>query len=484
MAKREKLHKGFGFYLLMFILILVAAFMIIVTIMMFTPKKPILGYQYFTYSDEYVINKDTDTKEELNFATTARINVNTTSASVSIIKTDEVKEDSVQIVNKSMGFAKKGQNVDFKYSVKYTTSPETGKTLNIVVNEAQGFLYFTNNVQVVIKLPIDSKYKFENTEFVITTTSGAVNIGSKTTVKDPSKDVNLNINNLTASTKKGSISITKYNNEEFSNLSLNTGSGSFSTELERVNVNNAKIVTNSGKFNFKHIISKNPLDLNLGDGTFIAENVAASVSLVAHNAKINIAQVAGDFTANETADRINKAIVTVDIVTGDVSFPTAKASQLTFKKVLGNININTTSGSVNLGQTEAVKGSVLVQTEKGSITAKVGYKEDASHVFITKTGKVNLDFETDVGKNTVTSESGEVTLNFKSNSKFILDLKNALGEGYKELTSKINIPFLAGNQYTYPLVVNGYQGDNAIIDISTNGRINAYLKDLTTGAET
>ena len=489
MAKNEKMvHKGFGFYLFLFILILFAAFMIIVTIMMFSPKKVILGLQYFTYNDEYEVSKYTDSEEEqpISFAELDRIVVNCHSASVSFEKTAASKEDSVVVVNKTSGFAKSNQNVDFKYSVVYGVNDTTkAKVMTINVTETEGFLRFTNDVRVVIRVPLTSEYNFKTaektTEIVVTTTSGSVTIGNNSAPSDSTQNGNLDIDNLSVSTKSGNINITKFNDKTFSNLSLNTGSGSFTTELEEVATEHtARLATSSGRYTFKNISCKEPIELNLGNGRFAVETLTGSLNLVAQSANVTAGNVTGDFSANEAADIINKSIVVVDEVGGDVSFPIAKASNLTFKKVNGNVNIKTTSGSVTMGENAPIANIVSIETESGRINTKVGFaRADLKHTFISKSGKIDLEFDDLGGANYVHSETGDVNVAFKSKSQFTLKLKKADGAAYEKLDSKLNLTFINADQYSYPLQVNGYTGEINFLDIETNGRITAELQKIT-----
>lgn len=481
MAKNEKMvHKGFGFYLFLFILILFAAFMIIVTVMMFSPKKVILGYQYFTYSDEYEVSKYTNTEEEqaIKFNELNRIVINCNSAAVNFEKTNQVKEDTVIVTNKTSGFAKKNQNVDFKYSVVYGETNNV-KVMTINLTETQSFLRFTNDVKVTIRVPITSEYNFKTTELVVTTTGGAVTVGNVNAPSDSTQNGNLDIDNISISTKSGNIKFTKFNDSTFNNLSLNTGSGSFTTDLEEIDVQTGRVVTNSGKFTFKNIKSAQPLGLNLGDGRLKIDTLTGSLSLVAHNANVNITNLTGDFSANETIDLINKSTIFVEEVGGDVSIPYAKASNLTFNKVAGNINIKTSSGNVNVGEKAAISKIISIETESGKIVAKVGYTDaTVKHNFITKSGKVELDYESLGGANYINSQSGEVVVTFKSNSQFLLRLRKADGTEYKKLEDKLNLTFIDASQYAYPLVVNGYTGEINFLDVQTGGKITAQLQEI------
>lgn len=485
MAEKKKLTKGFGFYLFMFILMLIVVFMVIVTVMIFSPKKVILGYQYFTYGDEYEFVKPSDAEEkdeEFDFSTLSKIVVNCHSAKVNIIKSGTVEKDTIKIINRTSGFAKKSNNVDFKYSVTYAKTelddvevPDKS-TLNISITEAESFLRFSNNVSINIILPIKSKYDFSKTEFNISTTSGNVTIGNEIDSKDY-QSVMLDINKLFVNTKSGRIKITKTIKPEFDLLSMSTGSGFFTTELDEITIKSTpKFVTSKGNFTFKKLLCLEPLDLNMGDGKISVDEMEGSVRFAGHNAVVNLKSVNGYFSANETADLIDKSIINIDKITGDVSMPYAKRSNIKIKEVDGMLNIVTTSGSIEVGQKESpIAKASWLETASGKIVAHLGSNADAEHYFTSTTGSINATFETVPVKTFVKSQKGAVNVYVNSSYSFIMQLKNAKGEAYEKVDEHIDLTFVDSAQYTYPLNINNCTNQNNVLDIETDGEITADL---------
>lgn len=489
MPKSEKrVTKGFGFYLLMLILVLFAAFMIIVCIMMFSPKKVILGYQYFVYGEEKILETTTDdSATPFDFANTNKIVINGANSKVSIIKSDKATKENVIIVNKSNGFAKWSDNVNFSYSVVYEVQGEgesATKTLKIDVSQPQGFLHFTSDFQVVIRVPGKGGYNFENTAFDVTTTSGSVIVGNTTALQDKNADANMNINNLSVSTDSGRVLLTKYNEQKFNNISVSTKSGSFISEVEDLNVeSSAKFITTNGSITLKNFAFKNAkdeddvsktLDLNLENGSFTAGKVAARIDFVAASAKINVDNVVGSFVGNDAADKIDRTNIVIGEVGGNVSLPNVKASDVNIGNVGGEINIESTSGNITVG---SIKEVSWLKTESGKISAVVSDKHiNQKHYFSTDTGDIDVTYTAAIiSKNTIESVSGKVTLNIASRYKFLLTFKDATGKLYEKLNDKIAIDFVTDDQFTNSLKVNGYNGTNYYVEILTNGDIKASL---------
>ncbi len=489
MPKSEKrVTKGFGFYLLMLILVLFAAFMIIVCIMMFSPKKVILGYQYFVYGEEKILETTTDdSATPFDFANTNKIVINGANSKISIIKSDKATKENVIIVNKSNGFAKWSDNVNFSYSVVYEVQGEgdsATKTLKIDVSQPQGFLHFTSDFQIVIRVPGKDGYNFENTAFDVTTTSGSVIVGNTVALQDKNADANMNINNLSVSTDSGRVLLTKYNEQNFNNISVSTKSGSFTSEVEMLNVSsNAEFNTVNGAITLKDFAFKNAkgeddvsktLDLNLENGSFSAGKVAARIAFVAASAKINVDKVVGSFVGNDTSDKIDRTNIVIGEVGGNVSLPSVKASDVNIGSVGGEINIESTSGNITLG---SIKDVSWLKTENGKISAVVSDKYiNQKHYFSTDTGDIDVTYTAAIiSKNTIESVSGKVTLNIASRYKFLLTLKDATGKLYEKLNDKIAIDFVTDDQFTNPLKVNGYNGTNYYVEILTNGDIKASL---------
>ena len=225
---QEGIKKGFFFYFGLFVLFLIAVFLIICVIMIFNPGKTILWMQYFTSSSAENVTKTTDTGEAINFDTISRIEVDCSYADVQVKIDGDIGESCVRIENNAKGFATAEQARPFSYSVVN----ENG-TLKIAVTEPVGFIYFSNDISITIN--IDSnyfngeffpKYSFDNMAFNIKTTDGNITFGSVGFESQPFAPAS-----ITAKTTGGSIYLSenmKFNN--LSQISLETDNGDIRTQ--------------------------------------------------------------------------------------------------------------------------------------------------------------------------------------------------------------------------------------------------------------
>ena len=163
----DKVKKGFAFYLLMFILLIVAVFLGILTFMLFSPQKDVLGFKYFSFSEsEQVVQ--TTAKEDINFSSLNEIRVNAKKASVNVLKSN-VDKDTIEFVNNSIGFARSEQNTVF---TRELILDKMNGILTINVTEPEDFLLFSNNIEVNIIVPsvlgVNEIYTIINNNHIIT----------------------------------------------------------------------------------------------------------------------------------------------------------------------------------------------------------------------------------------------------------------------------------------------------------------------------
>ncbi len=470
MAKKEKVKRGFGMYLFLFLLFIACLFVIWVIAMMFLPQRVILGLQYYSYNTQVTAEKTTDSGLDLSFETTRKIVINTNSSNVLVQKAD-VEKDRVLFVNKSFGFATGSDNVSYTHEIKYS-----GGALTINVTEPQGFLKLSNNTQVVIQIPLSSTYKFENTEFVVSTESGSVVVGN-TATKDGT-DAQLNIEKLSVSTQSGNIRLTEFLDGSFSSLFLSSKTGRCSADHSSLSASSLKLATENGKFAFKDLLHSTGgiIEANLGSGELSAKTMSGSLSLVCKDAKVNIDNITEDFIGNNMKDTINRANITVGRVGGDISLPYLKDSNLTINEVAGEANIESTGGNITIGSdTTGLTKTSYIKTKNGNINVKISDNALTKHNFSTESGNISLTYLNEPNSTTnVISSSGNVNLYVKSGYKFKLTMKDSAGKLYEKTSSKISIDLVADN-LTNPLLVNGYTGDTKLVDISTNGNITAKL---------
>ncbi len=469
MAKKEKVKKGFGMYLFLFLLFVACLFVIWVIAMMFLPQRVILGLQYYSYNTQLPVENTTDNGLNLNFANTKKIVINSNSSNVLIQKAD-VEKDRVLFVNKSFGFATGKDNVKHSHEIKYFDN-----TLTINVTEPQGFLKLSDNTQVIIQLPLTSEYNFQNTEFVVSTESGSVVVGN-TTAKDV--DTKLNIEKLSVSTQSGNIRLTENLDSNFNSLFLSTKNGRCTVDNPTLSSASLKLVTENGSFSLKDLKNSTGgiIEANLGNGKLKAASITGSLSLVCKDAEVNVDTITKDLIGNNMKDIINRSKLSVGKVGGNISLPYLKDSNLTINEVGGEANIESTGGNIVIGsETKGLTKTSYIKTKKGNINVKISDDTIVKHNFATESGDISITYLKEPNSTTnILSSSGDVKLYVKSGYKFKLIMKDYAGKLYDKTSNKINIEFVTDN-LTNPLLVNGYTGDTKLVDISTNGNITAKL---------
>ncbi len=473
----DKVGKGFGFYLMMLILILVAAFLIIVMIMMFSPGKVILGYKYFAFEKSITQTKSTDAiPTDINFDEIDDIIVNASYANVSVTKSNaEDAKDSVTIVNKAKGFAKKSAYTDFEYSVKLSQVTEnevTRNVLNISVKEPQGFLFFSRNVSINISLGKDNEELFEGTTFTITTKRGDVKIGNQTEIKD--FDDTLKMKDLSVSTESGDIKLFRSANEgagfahTFNSLYLSTASGKITTGLIDITVvNDAKFsITSNGSINLRRVNTNQSAQLFMNNGKFIAEKIAGNIKVLnLAEGTIEIENITGSFDTNKARDSIGKAKIKLGTVNGDLSIPYGNKASITIEELRGQSLINTTSGKISIGALfapcayETTSGDINVTIDDSIIETKYANLESLNHSFNSESGNITLAFKGLIHSLNKVRTKANADIKIEENNKFLLSLHNYNYEAVEKLGKKTSIEFIDGKPelYTYPLKVN-YSG--------------------------
>ena len=117
----NKVKRGFFFYLLMFILLIVAFVGICMTIMLFNPGKDVLGFCYYKNNINQKITVTTDESEteiKIDEKNYSEINIDAGAANVILQNNTDYKENGIYMVNQSKGFAKSENKVEFSYSVE------------------------------------------------------------------------------------------------------------------------------------------------------------------------------------------------------------------------------------------------------------------------------------------------------------------------------------------------------------------------------
>ncbi len=494
----DKVKKGFAFYLLMFILLIVAVFLGILTFMLFSPQKDVLGFKYFSFSEsEQVVQ--TTAKEDINFSSLNEIRVNAKKASVNVLKSN-VDKDTIEFVNNSIGFARSEQNTVF---TRELILDKMNGILTINVTEPEGFLHFSNNVEVNILVPSEIGDKEDEksinynqlltTKLTISTDSGNVSLGLSSSDKEEMTAYNtIAPSNIDIRTGSGSIKFNKYITSRFSNINLVTGSGSISSEVGLTIMGNNgtnKISTSNGKINISTVTmtgyawtadKEELLNVNIGNGTFNCDKFLGTISVVTTNGNVNINELSGHFSANNTKDFIEAPSFNIKKVGGDVSIPHGNNAKIEIGQVDGYINIDLNGGKAKVGAMKGINDRSWISTDSGIIEAYVAdEKLGVIHNFESNNGEINVTFTSEIRSHTsILSNTGNVNLSIRSGYKFLLEVKTTDGKYVETLNDKVSFEFIDSKEYKMPFGVHGYTGTASSVLIQTNGQVRGKLLPL------
>ncbi len=516
----DKVKKGFAFYLFMFILLIVAAFMVIVTIMLFSPGKSILGFKYFSYNETVTLNEIQLEEEahvrELNFVDVNKVIVNTERANVNIYKSDEVNVYTVQIVKKCSGFAKSNQDTDFQIKSfglyeQPGPGPEFADHLVINIAEPDGFVFFSNKVQVNIIVPekqafLDEKGElikdektgevklYDNTSFFndatieVTTEKGNVTLGAAGEEDDqPISKVNsIAPKGLAIKTDSGNIKFNKYCQIEAIPVALVTNSGNITSDIDVRLTQENNITTNKGKIKFNYIRGNTTytvdfvLNLNLGNGTFEAGNIVGTVNLVTTSGKFSVTKsILGHFSTGESRDSIKAPEINIKKIEGEVSIPYGNNAKIFIGEVQNKMNIALNKGSVRVGYDTAItRGGNYISTVNGKIEATIGniLSADKINKFESNSGEIKLSFTGTVNsKNYVIAQTSNVDVSVYQTSAFLFEAKTTDEKYINALSKNLSLEFIDATAFTMPLYVHGYTGTDNVISIQTNGKIAGHV---------
>ncbi len=438
------IRKGFFFYFGLFVLLLIAIFLIILVVLFFNPGKTICWLQYFTGSEQVQLQTTTDeTKTPFDFTANgnvSHIEVDCSYADVYVKVSEDIHKNCVQITNEASGFATYKQAKPYKYSVTLE-----GSTLKISVEEPVGFLYFSQNISIVIN--IEARYnsnngsvsfdgKFQNIDFNINTTNGDVHFGTAS-----SDAYEIMPGNINVETTGGNIYLSKnLNLNGVDKLSLETGSGEITTDSYNValedgsNLNGKGIVLNSGTINLTTDTGLMDFDLikinNGGQLNFSNENGNMSIGEIDVQ-KVNLNALEGNyyfdkvtaetlsFTPSE--DRIEAPNIRVGSLNGDFIISSSSENNSSpnvhIDKLVGNFASTGVNGSFNIGE---IEGEVRVNTKSADIN--VNYASSTTSYtdsIVTERGDVTLGFLGACNhKIEILTDSGKVTINVVDETGF------------------------------------------------------------------
>ena len=499
---QEGIKKGFFFYFGLFVLFLIAVFLIICVIMIFNPGKTILWMQYFTSSSAKNVTETTDTGEAINFDTISRIEVDCSYADVQVKIDGDIGESCIRIENNTKGFATAEQARPFSYSVVN----ENG-TLKIAVTEPVGFIYFSNDISITIN--IDSnyfngeffpKYSFDNMAFNIKTTDGNITFGSvgfesqpfapasitaKTTGGSIYLSENMKFNNLSQislETDNGDIR-TQGNNlgEDLSGIevtdadvNLTTKTGDISLDLVKINTSGTlKIANDNGNVTISKldVPNRNITSSNQGD------KESYGIQMDSYEGNYYIDTIIGDLSFSPSEDILGSPNIRIGTITGDmlVSSSIDANPDVTIETMNGNIYSFGTNGNYIINN---MNGSANIDIESGSVDIKfVEQTNKGTDVITSTSGAITIGFKGPINHTmTVTSDSANINFNFLNNVDFVANayVNDGANDQSNEMVNDDKITVNIGNYHgdkNPVLVDNSETSHTADIIVYTNANI-------------
>lgn len=463
-----KIRKGITTYLLILVIALIAAFLICVTVMLFSPFKNILGFQYFIYdteSYEYSVTGGEES-EIFDFSNIQEVKINCNYAKVTVERYVMVDNHAIKFTNNSKGFARENQDTSFSYELSYEDASKT--ILNVNVHEPEGFLYFSQDIKISILVPTKADYALENTKIDVTNTSGDVYIGNSTELTTVDNN-EIDLNSLSVKTKSGKTVVYPVIDNMFENIFINSTSGDVDFRTELVVTDKFEIHTNSGDFNSQGISYRNvsePAVIDIGNGKFKSSYFTGNINLAIQSGYFDVTNTAGNIVANDANAQMKSATITIDSITGVVSFPFVNGSNINIGKMSESSEFyaNATSGSINIQETY---GKTYIETTSGNVSVST-YADDIQ--VKTESGDINVVYNNTAIANQLdfTTETGTINLYVKSELAYVLAVYNTEGQ-LRE--SGVNVEVING-KFINPLTVNG--GTSKIVMIS-NGEVNLSL---------
>ena len=480
-----KVKKGFFFYLLMFLILIVAFVGVCMTIMLFNPGKSVLGFVYYKNNKEILIEKTTDSSgTAINLAddSFSKINIDAGNVDVIVQNNDDFKKSGLYIVNNTKGFVKSSDLVKFEYSVE-----KSGGTLNVKLNSTRGFLNLSNDIKLIIHYGKIAENKLNNTILNIKTTAGSVNIGGGYNAGHCADVYPASVNIETGS---GNVLFTKNATNIYRLIKIKTESGSvdLTQVVDKINTDETRndalratagdinISTKSGTIDLKKVASK--ILLSSETGTIRATEISASTEFKTYSSIIDIDKISGNVDFSNGSEIMSSCKVYIDEITGNLNVPQSRDSEFVVKKIGGNVNIHATNGNIVLGtEKDPLSKSVYVETVNGNVTTYL--TGSSSRFFKTEKGNINVTYPSAIrGYTSIETDKGTTNVVFGKDSavKFEFRLKNETEENKFDLGNVyfdiLNGKKLSSNPYFYNSNESTVKGR---VEIISNSGVNLDL---------
>ncbi len=494
-----QIKKGFFFYFGLFVLLLVAVFLICIVIMIFSPGTTVLWMQYFSSGGQIALVETTDaSKRAIDLTSLTSVEIVCDAYTNVTVKRDNIKsnnmaQDAIFLKNNAKGFVAAAEAKPFSYSVSYTGQ----NSIKIEVHEQKGFFYLSKDVEIIIHATTHNtkNYDFANLNLKVTTGEGSVTIGGGLN-DQPNKLASLDV-----TTKEGNISFQEQmDTMSLKSANIKTTSGNISSgkavqfagdAKHKVNYSgnglklgcDLKFETVSGRVNFGIIdIGQHKLTLQCESSNLNIKCINAQEVEISNCKQGNhlFQDVFGLLNYNFSTNTTLTPNIMVDNVYGDfkASIPDSEDSEpdISIKKVEGNLTMFCKKGSLQIGE---VGGQIDI--EKGtSLSVNLGVSEQnkSKITIFTSTGSITVKFLKAVSPEvSLKTSSGAVNIKVDSSAKFKLTLyenKDGVIDAEQKLQTNLNkldvtlAGYSFGSQKQNPLVVNQAADGDGMIEVRTN----------------
>ena len=419
----EKKSSGFRTFLLIFITIVLAVVLSLAAYLILVPGAQIFGIKYVSNTQKVVIEEvENDVlrpKFKFSDYNTIVVNIEDGAGHTNVQVTSGTPNGQVnsQIILQqcTRGFLYDGTVSEYQIS-----AVKNGATLTITVKEPQyNFLQVTNQTTLWLNV-------YENTDTVsgatikINTGSGSVTFGGAPTVNDVPKNIT------------------------FGSADIQTKSGSINLKSTTTVTSSAKLVSETGKIILEGTKTIPSVHLQSNTGKITTADIAGNVNIKSFNSHINLGTITGNVDVEMESGILNifkvagnlvaentllyTTVKVEDSVSGDVTLVNDDGHfSVDIAEIQGDAYIRTGNKPVTLSN---VFGKCTVQTTNGSI--KVTKAETNANLLslVSNSGHIFANFEKVLGSNTMTTQTGGITVRFGPEATFVLNAASPNGRVY------------------------------------------------------
>lgn len=477
------IRKGFFFYFGLFVLLLVTIFLICMVIMIFNPGSTILWMQYFTANNKYYIEETSDNRV-IDYSQVSTINIECDYAQVSVYKNKEYSKAGVYIINKAKGFTIASTAVPFGYETMLS-----GTTLSIELNEPNGFLYFSKDIEIVIFAPENGTDNLANTKLNIVTNDGDVSLGMGT---DRSEEFTLKGLDVKAKGKANIIFGDEFVTSGLETLSVSTESGKIYSLREITYESNktakgiqancdASFEIMNGNINFGAInLGGHTLSITSKKGDVAIDWANADIMVKCVQGNYKFGKINGDLNYQNSEDIIISPNIMADYISGDFSLTTNanvdSDPDINIKEIQGKITLFAKKGRL---QASKIHGAMEVVSESELVLDVVVADGNSNLISVdNEAGDIKLGFLGSVGNVLIKSNRADTTFNITSVAKFVSTcyVNDPIDSDSYIDDSKISVSHgLNQGVSKNPLAVDGTSAYNGTITVKTNAKVSYNL---------